>query len=70
MAQGKLQEALEAYQQELKVDKKLASQDPTNAVWQNAAAWSRYCKYSARWAASCNLQTPGVVQAEVGACNK
>jgi hypothetical protein len=43
VGQGKLREALEAYQQELTIDKKLASQDPTNAVWQNAAAWSRYC---------------------------
>ena len=43
VAQDKLQEALEAYQQYLAIAKALAEQDPTNAVWQNATAWSRYC---------------------------
>jgi tetratricopeptide (TPR) repeat protein len=43
VAQGKLHEALEAYQQGLAIAKALAEQDPTNAVWQNATAWSRYC---------------------------
>ena len=43
VAQGRPQEAPETYHQELTIDKKLVSQDPTNAVWQNSAAWSRYC---------------------------
>ena len=34
VAQGKLQEALEAYQQDLAIVKRLAEQDKTNSDWQ------------------------------------
>ena len=34
VAQGKLQEALEAYQQDLAICKRLAEQDKTNSGWQ------------------------------------
>jgi predicted negative regulator of RcsB-dependent stress response len=34
VAQGKLQEALEAYQQTLAIMKRLAEQDKTNSGWQ------------------------------------
>jgi hypothetical protein len=34
VAQGKLQEALEAYQQDLTIAKALAEQDKTNSDWQ------------------------------------
>ena len=43
VAQGKLKEALDAYQQYLAIAKRLAEHDESNSQWQNDAAWSRYC---------------------------
>ena len=43
MAQGKLAEALDAYRNAFAISDMLASRDPSNATWQNDAAWSRYC---------------------------
>ena len=42
-AQGKLPEALDAYRDYFDISDMLASRDPSNATWQNGAAWSRYC---------------------------
>jgi hypothetical protein len=43
VTQGKLQDALDLYQQDLAIAKRLAEQDKSNSEWQNDAAWSRYC---------------------------
>jgi hypothetical protein len=43
VAQGDLAGALKNYRDEFAITEKLASQDPTSADRQNAAAWSRYC---------------------------
>jgi hypothetical protein len=42
VAQGKLQEALEAYQQSLKIRQTLAEQDKTNSGWQRDLIVSLY----------------------------
>ena len=42
-AQGDLAGALKNYRESLGIVEKLAKQDPTNADWQNNAAWGRYC---------------------------
>jgi hypothetical protein len=41
-AQGKLQDALDLFQQELAIDKRLAEQDKSNAVWQRTLIVSLY----------------------------
>ena len=43
MAQGDLAGALKNYRDKFAITEKFASQDPSNAGWQNDAAWSRYC---------------------------
>ena len=43
VAQGDMAGALKKYRDAFAITEKLASQDPRNAVWQNNAAWSRYC---------------------------
>ena len=43
VAQGDLDGALRSYRDAFAITQKLVSQDPANADWQNAAAWSRYC---------------------------
>jgi hypothetical protein len=43
VAQGDLESALENYRDEFTIIQRLVSQDPTNAEWQTAAAWNRYC---------------------------
>jgi tetratricopeptide (TPR) repeat protein len=43
VAQGDMAGALKKYRDEFAITEKLASQDPRNAVWENDAAWSRYC---------------------------
>jgi hypothetical protein len=35
VAQGKLQDALDAYQQDLEISKRLAEQDKSNSGWRN-----------------------------------
>jgi hypothetical protein len=42
VAQGKLQEALETYQQDLAIMKRLAEQDKTNSGWQRDLIVSLY----------------------------
>jgi hypothetical protein len=43
LVQGDLESALENYREEFTIIQRLVSQDPTNAEWQTAAAWNRYC---------------------------
>jgi hypothetical protein len=42
-AQGNIAGALKSYRDYLAIAEKLAKQDPSNADWQDNAAWSRYC---------------------------
>ena len=43
LAQGDLGGALQSYRDYLEIARKLAEQATDNAVWQNNAAWGRYC---------------------------
>jgi hypothetical protein len=43
VAQGDLAGALKNYRDAFAITEKLANEDPSNAIWQNDAAWSRYC---------------------------